>query len=252
MIVSEGDYLNILDLIHEAAVEPAAWKSVLRRLAHMTNCIAGGLTIEDSRTREGMPLVYFGFDENHVAKTFAHYLPMNPLFEIAPRMTPGYVVGNGDVVPVKDFRRTEFYDGWARPQGLCCPVTVVLHRQGDVYCPLTLVRADGAGDVTDDERSLLTRLASQLVRAMWVSMQLDSLRHQRSAMEAVLAQMAMAVMLLGRNRRVVFSNVAAERLLASGSPLTTVKGSLVSRDPRSNRELQKSFLEILTCAPNSA
>ncbi|MBP1151254.1 hypothetical protein [Methylocaldum sp. RMAD-M] len=111
MVVSEADYLDVLDLIQGAALEPAAWEKVLRRLARLTNCIAGGLTIEDCRTREGKPLVYFGFDKNHVEKTFAYYLPMNPLFEIAPQMQPGFVVTNGDVVPVKEFRRTEFYDG---------------------------------------------------------------------------------------------------------------------------------------------
>jgi DNA-binding CsgD family transcriptional regulator/PAS domain-containing protein len=251
MVVSEADYLDVLDLIQEAALEPAAWEKVLRRLARLTNCIAGGLTVEDCRTREGRPLVYFGFDDNHVEKTFAHYLPMNPLFEIAPRMKPGFVVTNGDVVPVKEFRRTEFYDGWARPQGLCCPVTVVLHRQDDVYCPLTLVRADGAGDATDYERALLDRLAPHLVRAMRVGMQIDSLRHQRSAMEAILTHTAIAVLLLDRNQRVVFANAAAEKLLASGTSLTTIKGTVVSRESRSNRELKKAILEVVARKPDS-
>lgn len=246
MIVSEADYLDVLDLIQEAALEPSAWEKVLRRLASLTNCIAGGLTVENSRTREGMPLVYFGFDDDHVAKTFAHYLPMNPLFEIAPRMQPGFIVTNGDVMPVDEFRRTEFYDGWARPQGLCCPVTVVLHRQDDVYCPLTLVRADGAGDATDDERTLLERLAPQLVRALRVGMQLDLMRHQRSAMEAVLAHMAIAVLLLDKSQHVVLANAAAEALLASDKTLTTTKGTLTARDSRSNRELQKAILEVVT------
>jgi DNA-binding CsgD family transcriptional regulator len=244
MVVSETDYLDVLDLIHEAALEPAAWERVLRRIASLTNCVAGGLTIENARTREGMPLVYFGFDEDHVEKTFAHYLPMNPLFRIAPRMTPGFIVGNGDVVPLEDFRRTEFYDGWARPQGLCCPITVVLHREGDVYCPLTLVRPDGAGDATDDERALLRRLTPHLVRAMGIGMQLDSLRHQRSAIEAALAPLALVFLLLGKDRRVVFANRAAERLFASGSPLRTAKGVLACSDSRSDRELQRAILGV--------
>lgn len=251
MVVSEADYLDVLDLIQGAALEPAAWEKVLRRLARLTNCIAGGLTIEDCRTREGKPLVYFGFDKNHVEKTFAYYLPMNPLFEIAPQMQPGFVVTNGDVVPVKEFRRTEFYDGWARPQGLCCPVTVVLHRQDDVYCPLTLVRADGAGDATDHERALLARLAPHLMRAMRVGMQIDSLQHQRSAMEAILTHTAIAVLLLDRNQRIVFANAAAEKLLASGTCLTTIKGTVMSRESRSNRELKKAILEVVARKPDA-
>src|ERR1700686_510632 len=66
MGVSEAEYLASLDLIHEAALKPTAWGKVLRQLAKLTNCTAGGLTVENPQTGEGAPLVYFGFDENHV------------------------------------------------------------------------------------------------------------------------------------------------------------------------------------------
>src|SRR3712207_7088050 len=50
----------------------------------------------------------------YVERTFDHYLPMNPLFRIEPRMQPGFVVANEDVVEVRAFRKSEFYNGWAR------------------------------------------------------------------------------------------------------------------------------------------
>lgn len=252
MIVSETDYLDVLDLIHEAALEPAAWGALLRSLAELTNCIAGGVTVEDVATRTGTPLVYFGFDENHVAKTFDHYLPMNPLFEITPKMQPGFIVTNGDVVPIDTFRRTEFYDGWARPQGLCCPVTLVLHRQGETYCPLTLVRPDGTGDIGEAERALLARFSPHLQRAMRVSMQLDLAHQHRSAMEVVLDQMSLAIFLLDGNRRIASTNAAAETLLTANSALTTVKGKLACRDPFANRNLQNVISDAMTRNPNSA
>jgi PAS domain-containing protein len=234
MAISEADYLEVLELVQEAALEPAAWERVLRQLAKLTLCTAGGLTIENPKTGEGTPPVYFGFDENHVEKTFAYYLPMNPLFKIAPLMKPGFIVTNGDVIPTEKFRRTEFYDCWARPQNLCSPLTLVLHRADSVYCPLTLVRSDGTGEATDDDRALLTRLAPHLIRAMRVSMQLNLLRHQRFAMEQSLTRIAIAVLLLNRRKRVVFANPAAEKLLASGTALTTVNGALEAGASRSN------------------
>lgn len=251
MGVSEADYIEMLDLIQEAALEPAAWERVLRQLAKQTNCIAGGLTIENPRTGEGMPLVYFGFDKNHVEKTFAYYLPMNPLFKIAPLMQPGFIVTNGDVIPTDVFRRTEFYDGWARPQRLCSPLTLVLYRGQSVYCPLTLVRPDGTGEATDDDRALLKRLAPHLIRAMRVTMQLDQLRNNRFAMEQSLARIATAVLLLDRQKHVVFANPAAERLLASGTALATVRGTLAARGSPSDHELQKAILAAIRQEPGT-
>ena len=128
-----------------AAVRPEGWKEVLHYLAEVTGCVAGGITVEDAHTRTGEPLVYFGFDPDHVRRTFDYYLPINPLFGIAERMKPGFVVTNGDVIDERAFRRTEFFNGWARPQDLCCPTTVVLSRKSGKYCPLTLVRPVGKG-----------------------------------------------------------------------------------------------------------
>jgi hypothetical protein len=45
--ISEADYIASLDLIQEAALEPAAWMKVLRQLARLTDCVAGGLTVDN-------------------------------------------------------------------------------------------------------------------------------------------------------------------------------------------------------------
>jgi PAS domain-containing protein len=249
MAVSEADYLDVLDLILEAALQPAAWDRVLRRLARLTDCVAGGLTIENPGTGEGTPITYFGFDKNHVEKTFDHYLPMNPLHRIAPLMKPGLIVTNSDVIPLDVFQRTEFYNGWARPQQVCCPLTLVLHRSDEVYCPLTLARPDGAGDATVADRALLERLAPHLIRAMGVSLRLGFASHQRVAMEQTLMGLATAVLLLDWQKRIVFANPAAEKLLAAAEALLAVDGLLAARAVRSNHQLQKAILEVMGRKP---
>ena len=144
-MLQDKNFASVLALIHQAALSPAAWDPVLRQLAGLTGCVAGGLTVERFATRQGSPLTFFGFDPDQVVRCFDHYLPLNPLFGIERRMQRGFLVTNGDVVPLTQFRRSEFFNGWARPQGLCSPVTVVLHRTEASYVPLTLVRPDGAG-----------------------------------------------------------------------------------------------------------
>jgi len=245
--VSEQDYSGILDLICEAALEPDAWSRVLRRLANLTGCIAGGLTIEDSTTLHGRPLVYFGFDTNHVERTFAHYLPQNPLFAIADRMQPGFVVTNGMVVPERDFRRSEFYDGWARPQGICCPVTVVLDRDGPTYAPLTLVRPDGEGDASQEHCALLERLAPHLSRALRSSILLQSAGRTADALGEALASLAAAVLLLDDQGRVIYMNAAAESIVAAMDALFIGRGGmLAASDRQSSSDLQAAISKVLT------
>jgi DNA-binding CsgD family transcriptional regulator len=244
MTISEADYLDIMDVILEAALDASSWRKVLLQLARLTHCVAGGVTLENPYTKRGKPIVYFGFDENHVEKTFAHFLPMNPLFKIAPSMKSGFIVSNSEVIPQGDFVRTDFYNGWARPQNLCCPVTLVLDHGDSFYCPLTLVRPDGVGDVTDERRRLLKKLAPQLSRAMRVTLQLEGARANCAAAENVLRQISVAVLLLDRDGRIVFANTVAEQLLATGDAIASLRGVLFAQAPESNRALQKAVQEI--------
>ena len=194
-------------------MRPEGWKEVLHCLAEATDCVAAGITIEDAHTLKGEPLVYFGFDPDHVRRTFDHYLPMNPLFGIAERMRPGFVVTNGDVIRESAFRRTEFYDGWARPQGLCCPTTVVLNRKGERYIPLTLVRPDGKGDVSRSDLRWLGELVPHLIRAMEITVELDTRSLDYHVIDAAMAGSNLGLIALDDEGRIVYANSVAEARL---------------------------------------
>ncbi len=241
--ISEASYADALDSIVGAALEPSRWMDVLRRLAAMTGCVAGGLTIEDAQTRQGEPLVYFGFDEDHVRKTFDHYLPMNPLFCIAPRMNTGLIVANGDVVDTREFVKTEFYNGWAKPQHLCCPVTIVLQREGTSYCPLTLVRPDGSGNVGCGEMRLLRRLAPHLIRAMKTTITLERKAVAAHCSEAALDACDISVVVLDADGVIVHANGGAERMLAEREDLKSVKGVLTLCSLQADSRLQAGIRE---------
>lgn len=228
------------DLILAAAVRPEGWGDVLRYLAEVTDCVAGGITIEDARTRKGTPLVYFGFDPDHVRRTFDHYLPMNPLFGIAERMKPGFVVTNGDVVNESAFRRTEFYDGWARPQGLCCPTTVVLSRRSDRYCPLTLVRPDGKGDVSRSDLKWLRGLVPDLVRAMEVTIELDTRSLDHSLVGIALEGSNLGLIALDEEERIVYANGAAETRLHRELGIKQREGRLLGVTPHIDGQLEQA------------
>lgn len=200
----------------------------------MTGCVAGGLTVERFATRQGSPLTFFGFDPHHVSRCFDQYLPLNPLFDIERQMQRGFLVANGDVVPLPQFRRSDFFNGWARPQGLCSPVTVVLHRTNSIYVPLTLVRPDGAGEVKKAERAALSRFIPHLVHAMDIAIRLQS-----NVGALVLETLPYGAVLLDEAEHVVFANAAAEDMLGTADAAILCRaGRLTARNPAVARRLQ--------------
>ena len=228
MAVREMDYVRMLEIVSEAILDPSKWIELLRLLARVTGCIGGGLTLEDPYGGVGQPIDYFGFDEDHVAKTWHHYLPQNPLFAIAPRLNTGFVVTNGMVVPETAFKKTEFYDGWARPQGICSPATVVLHRSGPIFIPLTLIRPDGHGDMDDEGLDLLRRLAPALTRAFAITMRLERFKNREAAFQEAMSHLAFAVILTDADDHVVFANGVAEDLLREGDVFTVRRNRLLA------------------------
>ena len=251
--MQETIFSSTLGMIHDAAFRPAAWDGVLRRLASLTGAVAGGLTQEDPKTGRGTPITYFGFEPTHVERNFDYFLPLNPLFGIANQMQPGFIVTNGDVVPTSVFRRSEFYDGWARPQGLCSPITLVTHRADGRYLPLTLVRPDGAGEASDEERALLARFAPHLMHAVRVGLHLQMADARERQLLAALAGLPQAALLVDADRRVTFVNDAGEAFLTRSAPrpLKIVNGELVAADPKSDAELQEAMSRAL-CADGLA
>ncbi len=244
-----NEHPEILGLIYQAAVNPGGWNAVLRRLAAMTDCIAAGITIEDPETKRGRPITYFGFDAGHVEKTFDHYLPMNPLFRISQSMTTGFIVANGDVIAPRDFAMTDFYNGWARPQGIGSPLTLVLDHAETFYCPLTLVRPGGKGEAALAHRRLLRTLSPHLTRAMRVHLKLEAADARLQATDAIFENASLAMFLLDGFGRVVFCNRRAEGYLRDGAVLAAPGGTLKAAAAGEDRCLQHA---IAKASPGAA
>ncbi|WP_119388149.1 helix-turn-helix transcriptional regulator [Taklimakanibacter lacteus] len=244
MTVREADYLRILELAGVAILEPKKWIDVLRPLAQATGCIGGGLTLEDPIAGTGRPIDYFGFDDGHVEKTWHHYLPQNPLFRIAPKLQTGFFVTNGMVVREESFKRSEFYDGWARPQEICCPVTVVLHRSHSAYIPLTLVRADGHGDVDEEGLDFLGKLAPALTNAFAITMRLQRLEDREETFQAAMSRLSFGIVLLDEKNRIVFANGIGEDLIRDAGAFAAEHGQL-----RVNHGAAAAFEAAIATAP---
>ncbi len=238
---TEGAYASLLDSVNEAALDSGHWLDVVQRLAAMTGCVAGGLTLESPDFRDGRPLQYFGFDEDHVARTWSHYLPKNPLLRVADQLRPGVIVTNEEVVEPEAFKRSEFYDGWARPQGLCSPITLILHRSQSRIVPLTLVRPDITLGASDPACAFLRRVAPHLARAFSVTMRLQRVDRDLAGLQGVIKSLSVAVMLVDSHDTVLALNGAADTLVGAGGPMILRRGKLHARGRRSEALLQSAL-----------
>ncbi|WP_176556345.1 helix-turn-helix transcriptional regulator [Rubellimicrobium rubrum] len=154
----------------------------------------------------------------------------------------------------RDFERTEFYQDWARPQGMntgafgfFLPDRPAKHRGWGV---LMLVR-DSRSDVFDQgEQQRLEALLPHVRRAVSAGLQLGSAMSERDALAAALDRLApRGALLVNAQGRVVFANAAAETLLArSDAPIGRTRDGTLTVSARAPSAVRADLVRLLARA----
>jgi hypothetical protein len=78
----------------------------------------------------------------------------------------GIPVISSQLYPDADLPKTEFFNGWLKPQDYFYSIGGAILRQGDVSVRLTTLRSRRGGCYTDNELALYRRLMPHLQRAL--------------------------------------------------------------------------------------
>jgi DNA-binding CsgD family transcriptional regulator len=135
--LSHLDYSRLLDFI-AVLQEPIALKDFGSLIVRLTSELLPGATIAFDQINERSGN-YYGFDHNvqidaaEQAKMHARLQEVykeNPIYHHIQSGGKGPVVDLDNLMPKRDFRRTDFYQDIFRPYGLNHQVSVLLSREG--------------------------------------------------------------------------------------------------------------------------
>ncbi len=140
-----------------------------------------------------------------------------------------------------DFRRTQFYEEWVKPQNLRDTINVSFVRREKFYGVFGAPRLAGRPLYGAREMRLCEALSPHLRRAFAINHLVDSAEQAQALYQAVLDRMTAPVILTGPGHRVVFANQAAERLLSAGHLATTSGGCLVAHPDEANTMLGEAL-----------
>jgi DNA-binding CsgD family transcriptional regulator len=139
-------------------------------------------------------------------------------------------------------RATRYLREVADPQGHCDSLqTIVLREPGRVGL-FAAMRHDSVGPATDEDLDLLRLLAPHIRRAVTIGDLLDSKKIEASVLAATLDRLAMGVVVVADEGRILQANEAAREMFSAGRPVRSVNGRLTSRNPAANDELAKAIV----------
>jgi DNA-binding CsgD family transcriptional regulator/PAS domain-containing protein len=223
---------SLLEDIYDTTFNPALWDTTLHRIVEHTDTRTSGLVAKDA---SGAIRVahHSGVSDRFVRNYLDTYGQFDPTHSIRLFDT-GDIHSTEDWVPIDEFRRSEFYNGWARPQGLEDVASVLLDKSADGFSYFCLTNGTLVGD---DLRRKIAPLVPHLRRAVLIGQQLHG-HAPKTQFESALDALKAGVFLLDGTGAITHANASAQELVERRDFLRSERGRLVAIDLRLNAMLR--------------
>ncbi len=221
--------LALTDEIYDAAAGDTPWAVVGRGLAKLVNAQSASLMVSDPATGSADLLCHPNIPPEAVADYAAHYRGVDLwTTRAAQRLREPdaalRVWSSGQLVPDREFLKSEFWDGFGRRYGLRYVVGTVVPLGAAGAMPIGLHRPPGAAPFDALEREMVSAVLPHLRRAM-------QLRHRLGAGKgppsppglAALDGLATGIVVVDAALRVLLANGAAEELAATGQGFRMIR-----------------------------
>jgi DNA-binding CsgD family transcriptional regulator/PAS domain-containing protein len=225
-MTSAGDLNPLIDSIHDAGLGRSRWTDVLRVVAGRIGAQCMALQI-DAPGSDWSLSDWTGIDPAVRRAYEEHYLALDPLVPfIAAQCPPGTVMTDQMIVSRSILLQTEFYEDWARPQGLSHFAGVrLLTRDG-----IRGVLGAGRGIVSpyrQQDIDVLASLLPHIENAVRTGRHLGIVGLREQAESDALDALVHAVVIVDSEARVIFANRAAEAMLNLSAGIATAHQRLV-------------------------
>lgn len=230
--------------LYTAATDAGHWEVFLARLARATGSETAHLQLHDQSGGRGAILHHFGIGPD-AAREYLTWGSQNVYVQAsAPHLHTGTVIRS----PLERRRILEspFYREFvSRHARVCDTAGACIVRTDDAFAFISVLRAVAARDYGPDDEAVFRHLVPHLQRAFEIHRRLAEADLERAARAEVLDRLPTAVFLLGEDRRVLFHNAAARRILARADALgLTRDGRLTTTGPLGRRRLERSIAEV--------
>lgn len=220
----------VLDL-YSAAAEPEHWETFMQHMTRQLGATASSILVRNERQAgAGQHAITIGLDQKFIRAYRDYYSSVNIVYEAALAIAPNDYVGSLQrCVNEHDYRRSEIYNDYARPQDLFHQCCALLAREGDYAAAISFMRPERDGAFGEQHLELLSLLAPHMRQAFQLHNTLRTFEASSLGLSTALDQCETAIFLLDASTRLERANTAGQQLLSEGTALTLQNGFLRPR-----------------------
>ena len=211
--------LELVGLVYDAALDPAAWPEALNMLADATGVTLASLGTANFPTGEFdvvAPRHDPEFLRRYVEDDWAR---QNIHWQRSGSAPVGQVFATETFVPRDEFAGTACDYEWGAPQGMESALGVNLLIEGASSAVASVRRPFRHGEFSEHEPRILSALLPHMQRAVQLQHRLAALEMRRASSAAGFDRLRDGVVIIDSNFGIMFANRSAEELLADGDGL---------------------------------
>lgn len=236
---SHDEMLEAIERIYDAVEDPEAWERAIRPIADAVNAHVAVLYLrggDDPVGGEVLDDIVRGATERDFQRFRDYYAAIEPAAALAFEQAPGAFFSMESLGKGCEYRRSEFYNDFARPQGGARSTYAWAPIGEGRFAAVAYHREEQFGAFADAEREFLGRFLPHIAKALRIRDRIAaSDRGRRHAIEVL----STAVLGIDRDGRVYWNNAAGERVLAAADGLSVHDGVLRAASQSEDRELHR-------------
>ena len=219
-------FSQLVGKIYDAALAPHDWPGALDAICRLVNAKTAALSSYDVFDKTPPWQLQVGYDPYWMQVYAEKYQDLNPYMDDVARLGPGECNYSSSRPDYQELFKSEFYQGWLKPQGFVDASVLVVEKSMNNITTLVNVRNESQGQFDEPAMARLGTLYPHLRRAVLIRRTLGEQQRRVEEYEATLNSLAAGMFLLTAKGEIAQANAAGEAMLAAGSPLKRSKGRL--------------------------
>ena len=233
---------ELIDLIYAGALDDRKWSIFIDQLTIAYPGTMTSFVFYDLEQFEA-PINFFSNADNYFIQKYAeHYMDVNPWLEYALNLPTGHIDNCLHHISLKDFKTTEFYNDWMKPQeGIDSTIGAQVLNEKHLHATFAIQFQDEK--FNNDNYACLKAdmiiLTKHLQRAIILRKKLEAVQIYTVCLEHIVHQLSSAVLISNSNNELIFANRAAENYFTSGLLRLGRDNRLAIKKNSDNKQLQK-------------
>jgi DNA-binding CsgD family transcriptional regulator len=234
---------EIIPQIYDGMLDPGRLASVGESIVQLVGGHTGVLV---SRTRSMKGTVFseiaYNVDLSSAKAWETTFSAFNPFRREENQARAGDVLSCSKLVVSEDYKKSVFYNEWARKRDHWDYMGIVLDKGQSAMDYFAILKPHSGGLMTPADIDRMRILGPHLRRAFTTSALIQKYRAQAKSLGDLIATAGFGVVLVTATRQITYVNDAAEALMQSHRGLGYAHGRVCAKDPHADRKLEAMVL----------